>query len=123
VCGGGLLISTQPCDSATRPSLRHLQTVGIAGGVVLLVVRAPNCPGVLTCDGIVLRDCRPPACSEAVKDLGFSVWPGERYVDTVTRAEFLCVRGGTGTLAFNGREIVPRRPAIVPRGPAPGLPG
>jgi hypothetical protein len=111
VYGGGPAIDTQPCDSATVPSLRYTQTVGIDGDVVLLVVRPPASPGVLTCDGIVLRDCPPPACSEAVKDLEFSLRPGERYVDTVTRAEFLCVRGGTGTVAFNGRQIVPRRSA------------
>jgi hypothetical protein len=93
-----------------------MRTVGIEGGVVLLVVRAPNSPGVLTCHGVVLRDCRPPACSEAVQDLEFSVRPGERYVDTATGAEFLCVRGGIGAVAFNGREIIPAPFGVWPAG-------
>ena len=58
-----------------------------------------------------MTEVSTPACSRAIEDLEFSLRPGERYVDTVTGAEFLCVSGGIGAVAFNGREIVPRRSA------------
>lgn len=86
-------------DAAPRTGM----TLGIPGGVSVLVIRAPAGAGVLTCGGEVLLPQRPPACSARA---GFgTIRPGERFTDPASGLEVVCTRAGCGTLAFGGRPL------------------
>lgn len=80
------------------------QTLGVPGGLSLLVTRAPDEYGVLMCDDDVLTPQRPPACSAALAGSG-AIRPGTGFNDPVSGLEVVCTRAGHGTLTFAGRPL------------------
>lgn len=83
-------------------------TLGIHGGVSVLVTRAPDEHGVLTCCGKVLTPQRPPACS-AMRTGSGAIRPGMWFTDLTSGLEVVCTRAGDGALSFAGRPLQ-RRP-------------
>jgi hypothetical protein len=88
------------------------KTLGLPGGVSVLVTRAPRHGGVLRCDGDVLAPQRPPACS-ARTGTG-TILAGQRFTDPVSGLEIVCTRAGDGALTFAGRPLQPIFPADPP---------
>jgi hypothetical protein len=82
------------------------KTLGLPGGVSVLVTHTPDGAGVLRCDGEVLTPQRPPACS-AQPGTG-TMRPGDRFTDPVSGLEIVCTRGGSGALTFAGRPLQPK---------------
>jgi hypothetical protein len=81
------------------------QTLGVAGGVSVLVTRAPDEHGVLRCGGDVLTPQRPPACGAPRTGSG-TIRPGTWFTDQVSGLQVVCTRAGHGTLTFAGRPMV-----------------
>jgi len=84
-------------------------TWGVTGGVSVLVRRAPDRDGKLTCTHeakiAVLSPSLPPACGVAPAPAG-SLRPGMRLTDPVSGLEVVCTRPGEGVLAYDGRPLL-----------------
>ena len=83
------------------------RTLGVPGGVSVLVTRTPDEHGTLRCGDDVLKPQRPPACSAAPAE-STTIRPGTRFIDPASGLEVVCTRAGHGTLTFNGRLMQPR---------------
>jgi hypothetical protein len=79
------------------------KTLGLPGGVSVLVTRTPDQPGVLRCDGYLLTPQQPPACS--TPGGAGTIRPGEWFTDPVSGFEVVCTRAGSGILTFADRPL------------------
>ena len=80
------------------------RTLGVPGGVSVLVIREPAGDGLLRCGDEVLTSQPPPACS-AIPEKAGTVWPGLRLADPASGLEVVCTRAGHGVLTFAGRPM------------------
>ena len=83
------------------------RTLGVPGGVSVLVTCAPAEDGLLRCDGEILIAQQPPACSALPGKTG-RIRPGQWFTDPVSGLEVVCTRAGHGLLTFAGRPMQPR---------------
>lgn len=96
--------SGSDCGGLTRGAMPAAGgTLGIAGGVAVLVTCAPQPTDVLKCDGDVLTAQRPPACSASAGS--GTIRPGDSLTDPVSGLEVVCTRAGSGILTFAGRPL------------------
>jgi hypothetical protein len=103
---------TDPGDPiANRPALAESQTLGVDGGVAMLVLRTPNTHGEVRCGGAVLKQCRPRACSVSstttCTDGPHRLRGGDRFTDAASSLVVMCIRPGDGVLTFDGRPLTP----------------
>lgn len=80
------------------------RTLGVPGGVSVLVIREPAGDGLLRCGDEVLTPQPPPACSAIPEKTG-TIWPGQRFADPASGLEVVCTRAGHGVLTFAGRPM------------------
>jgi hypothetical protein len=96
------------CSTAAdvcRPSaLYRGQTLGVSGGVSVMVISPPSKEGVALCGTSRLTPQRPPACGAPLVADG-TIHPGERFTDPVSGLEVVCTRAGDGMLSFDGRNL------------------
>ena len=80
-----------------------------ASGTVVLVLTRPQCPGVLSYDGVAMLPGRPLPCSyRSHTATGAALRPGHRYCDPVSGLEVRCLRGGNGhRLAYSQWPLIP----------------
>jgi hypothetical protein len=83
-------------------------TLGIAGGVAVLVIREPRTHAVLRCGDRVLKPQRPAACGAARVEPG-SIRAGDRFTDPVSGLQLVCTRPGDGVLNFSDRPLLKAR--------------
>jgi hypothetical protein len=79
-----------------------------AGGAVVLVLTAPQWPGVLRCGGMPMVAAPPLPCGYHSRiRIGFStaLRPGRRYRDPLSGLEVRCLRGGNGHLTYTGHAL------------------
>lgn len=86
----------------------------------VVIVRAPQADVTLTCAGAPMFD---PSTDTAPGD-GLEHPPdpahmkgtllGKRYTDADCTIELLCIKGGDGSLAVNGRELLVMRAKQLP---------
>jgi hypothetical protein len=100
------------CDPiASSPDLAESQTLGVDGGVAILVLSAPEAHGEVKCGGAVLTQCRPPACSVSGASSGSGgthrLRAGDRFTDSASSLVVMCIRSGDGVLTFNDRPLTP----------------
>lgn len=99
-----------PADVSYDSGIYQLgQTLGVPGGVCVVVLRAAEVPGHLTCRGQRLVEERPPACSRVGAPVGADLEPGAVMWDPITGFEVRCTQAGHGPLVFAGRPMA-RRP-------------
>jgi hypothetical protein len=71
-------------------------------GAVVLILRTPNWPGVLRCNGVAMIRSKPLPCSyHSGKTNASDLRPGSRYRDVVSGLEVRCLRAGHGQLTFD----------------------
>lgn len=77
----------------------------ILGSTEVIVVKAPDAPVEVTCNGAEMAIEKAAAVDggAVVTDAAQAILIGKRYVDEQTGAEFLCVKGGPGPLVVDGR--------------------
>jgi hypothetical protein len=76
------------------------------GGALILVLAAPQSPGVLRCNGVAMVPSRPLPCSyHSGICAGTYLRPGRRYRDPASGLEVRCLRGGYGYLTFAQRRL------------------
>lgn len=80
------------------------RTLGVPGGLSVLVTSASAVDGLLTCGGETLIPQPPPPCSMPVHGSG-SIQPGQRFTDPASGLEVICTRAGHGVLTFAGRPM------------------
>lgn len=73
---------------------------------VVLVLTAPELPGVLRCNGVAMVPSRPLPCSyHSGICAGTYLRPGWRYRDAVSGLEVRCLRSGYGYLTYAQRML------------------
>lgn len=71
----------------------------------VMVLRVPADNLEVTCGGVAMLD-EAPAEKAAMTDAGGDgTLVGKRYVDEAETMEFLCTRGGEGSLSVNGAAL------------------
>jgi hypothetical protein len=76
------------------------------GGALIIVLTAPQSPGVLRCNGIEMVPSRPLPCSyHTGRYAGTYLQPGRRYRDDTSGLEVRCLRGGYGHLTYAQRTL------------------
>jgi hypothetical protein len=103
-------MSTASCPEAAC-RLEAGETVGIAGGLALLVVRAPAAHGALCIDTVVLTLRAAPSCGARSTGPG-AIRAGDRFHDGVTGLEVVCTEPGDGVLTFAGRMLMKSRSRV-----------
>lgn len=83
------------------------RTLGVPGGVSVLVTRAPAEDGPLRCGDEILTPQQPPACSALPAKTG-TIHPGQWFTDPASGLEVVCTRAGHGVLTFAGRPMQSR---------------
>jgi hypothetical protein len=75
------------------------------GTTEVVVVKAPDAEIELTCNGVQMAIAKASAVddSAAPTNTAEAILIGKRYIDEETGTEFLCVKGGPGPLAVDGR--------------------
>lgn len=73
-----------------------------ASDVTVVIVR-PGAGGELTCAGAPMST--EPAADASTATDGQEVLIGKRYHDATSGLEVLCVKGGAGPLAVDGRQL------------------
>ena len=80
-----------------------------------VVVVRPAAGGVeLTCGGRPMLDAPPATVEEPLTADPGQLLIGKRYVDGTSGLELLCSKGGTGTLACDGRPLEMAQPKPLP---------
>jgi hypothetical protein len=75
-------------------------------GAVVLILKAPEWPGVLRCNGVAMVPGRPLPCGyRSGRSISADLRPGSRYRDEVSGLEVRCLRGGNGYLSFERRKL------------------
>jgi hypothetical protein len=69
------------------------------GGALILVLTAPQSPGVLRCNGIEMVPSRPLPCSYHTGRYAGT------YLDDTSGLEVRCLRGGYGHLTYAQRTL------------------
>jgi hypothetical protein len=93
----------EPCSPAL---FRHRNLASKSGRLVVVVLREPNRPGVLLCDGDPLVAVPPGPCSAQQSPLKpGAVQPGDKFYDGESGLALICPLGGQGTLTFDGRPL------------------
>jgi len=95
---------TQGTGTQQRALYRVGRTLGLPGGLSVLVTRVPTEDGALTCGGEHLVPQPPPACSQPAYAKG-AIAPGQRFTDPASGLEVVCTWAGYGVLAFAGRPL------------------
>lgn len=87
---------------------RYQRLVSPDGSIVVVVVRPPDCDGVLECDGQPMVHARPVPCSVVVVgERGGSVEHHDsRFRDRGSGLEICCVRGRFRELTYSGHRLV-----------------
>jgi hypothetical protein len=80
------------------------RTLGVPGGISVLVIRAPAEDGPLRCGDEILTLQPPPACSAIPAKTG-TIRPGQWFTDPASGLEVVCTRAGYGVLTFAGRAM------------------
>ncbi len=82
----------------------------------VMVTRAAADEILLTCGGAEMTDMATPRAAgvqpDAAQAAGSLV--GKRYVDEQDRFEFLCTKGGKGSLAINGTALTIKQAKALP---------
>lgn len=78
------------------------------GGPKLLVLVASASPCVVTYRGLVLRPGQPDPCSQPAPTAAGDIplRPGDLLEDRQTGLVIRCIRGGTGEVRCDGRQLV-----------------
>src|SRR3979411_1787044 len=84
------------------PGIALGATLGVPGGVAVLVTSPPGTRGELKCNDQVLVPQRPPACGAASAPAG-SIRAGDRLHDPASGLEVVCTNSGHGALTFCDR--------------------
>lgn len=73
----------------------------------VVVVRPPKAPAILACGGheMVPHGAAKPEGLTLSPDHSGGSQMGKRFADEETAAEFLCTKGGEGSLSVDGRPI------------------
>jgi hypothetical protein len=106
-------------SAVSRGSALHSvgRTLGVPGGVSVLVTCAPDEDGILRCGDEILTPQPPPACSVPLAEIG-TIRPGQWFTDPVSGLKAVCTRAGQGVLTFAGRPMqrhaAPSGSAFVP---------
>jgi len=82
----------------------------------VMVIRAGSAEVELTCGGREMLAAGAPRDPAAVPaaDHAAGCLIGKRYVDSEDRFEFLCTRGGRGSLALNGSVLTVKQAKALP---------
>lgn len=82
----------------------------------IVVVKAPKELAVLQCGGAAMlaAAAERPAGGSPAADFKAGTLLGKRYGDDASAIELLCTKGGTGTVAFDGRPLVIRQVKALP---------
>lgn len=82
----------------------------------VMVIRAGSAAAELTCGGremLAMGETRDPAAVPAA-DQAAGCLIGKRYVDGDDRFEFLCIKGGKGSLALDGAALTVKQAKALP---------
>jgi hypothetical protein len=82
----------------------------------VMVIRAGGAEVDLACGGremLAIGETRDPAAAPAA-DQTAGCLVGKRYVDGDDKFEFLCTKGGKGTLALNGAALTVKQAKALP---------
>lgn len=71
----------------------------------IMALRVPGSDLELTCGGADMSTAEPAERGAANGDLSGGTLVGKRYVDEGETMEFLCTRGGEGTIQVNGISL------------------
>lgn len=88
------------------------QLVSAVDSTAVIVIRAPEAEGTLTCGGVAMAapdqagPVQPVPAAEPDPALMGGTQIGKRYVDEADTIQVLCTKAGNGTLALNGRPLV-----------------
>lgn len=93
------------------------QLVSAVDSTAVIVIRAPEAEGTLTCGGVAMAApdqagpdqasrVQPPAAAEPDPSLMGGTLIGKRYVDEADTIQVLCTKAGNGTLALDGKPLV-----------------
>ena len=83
------------------------QLVSAVDSTAVIVIRAPEAEGTLTCGGVAMADPgQPVPAAEPDPALMGGTQIGKRYVDEADTIQVLCTKAGNGTLALDGRPLV-----------------
>lgn len=82
----------------------------------IVVVKPPKGEGALTCGGAAMLDQKAerPSGGAPTADQAGGTLLGKRYGDDASAIELLCIKGGPGALAFDGRALVVRQVKALP---------
>lgn len=82
----------------------------------IMVIKAQGGEQSLTCGGVRMLDIDDPALEGRALDPGYSggTQLGKRYVDAAEQYEFLCTKGGAGTLALDGAALTVKLAKSLP---------
>ena len=70
-----------------------------------MVLRAPAEPLEIYCGGVAMKIGEPSELGKLSNDAANGTLVGKRYTDTNETMEFLCTRGGEGSIAVKGYDI------------------
>jgi hypothetical protein len=83
------------------------QLVSAVDSTAVIVVRAPEAEVTLTCGGVPMGSPdQPVPAAEADPALMGGPQIGTRYVDEADTIQVLCTKGGSGTLALDGKPLL-----------------
>lgn len=82
----------------------------------VMVVRAPAGEADLRCGGAPMLDMNaaPPAGSALDPAQAEATLIGKRYVDAEEKVEFLCTKGGQGSLSLAGQALTTKQAKALP---------
>ncbi|MFZ4604906.1 MAG: hypothetical protein ACOYM5_01500 [Caulobacter sp.] len=80
-----------------------------------IVIRPPSGDGVVTCGGEPMTAAGVAARAAQLSALADApALIGKRYVDETTGLEVLCIKGGKGAFAFDGRPLTLKEAKPLP---------
>lgn len=82
----------------------------------LMVIRAPGGEAALTCGGAEMLAMAEQRAAGATPDSAHAAGTlvGKRYVDDKDQFEFLCTKGGKGSLALAGQTLAVKQAKTLP---------
>jgi hypothetical protein len=83
------------------------QLVSAVDTTAVIVIRAPEHEGTLTCGGVAMAAVGETISgAEPDPSLMSGTQIGKRYVDEADTIQVLCTKAGEGTLALDGKPLV-----------------
>lgn len=79
----------------------------------IMALRVPDSAFEVTCGGLPMLASDPEQFSTASGQMDGTL-VGKRYVDDSDSMEFLCTRGGDGTVAVNGTVLIIKQAKQLP---------